>query len=264
MKSVIKQQRGLSLVELLIAMALGLLLTVGALQMMLSSQGLYRTTDSLSRIQESGRFALDFLAKDIRMAGYNTEYLVALYNEPCGASFTSCTEDGGGATSDRIGIMLEPSRSVDCLGNAVADDVVNVYYLKAVNGISSLYCRGLNPISNTWNSGEQPLVDGVENMQILYGIKKVNNIKGSEEEGALEYIETYVPASPTLDFTSVATVRIALLVNNGQVNGNGDKASRSFTLLNAPQQDFDDKHQRQVYTSTISINNAIYIKDTPS
>lgn len=254
MKSLVKQQRGLSLVELLIAMALGLLLTVGALQMMLSSQGLYRTTDSLSRIQESGRFALDFLAKDIRMGGYNVRDGVALYSQTCG-SFTPCTADGGGAASDRIGIQLIPSRAVDCLGNPVVDGaVVNVYFLQTVGGVSSLYCGGFNPVTNAVSAG-QPLVDGVENLQILYGIKN------TDFEGNLQFIEQYVPASAGLDFTTVATVRIALLVNNGQANGNGDKASRSFTLLNAPQQDFDDKHQRQVYTSTISINNAIYIKE---
>lgn len=256
MKPTVKLQYGLSLVELLIAMALGLLLTVGALQMMLSSQGLYRTTDSLSRIQESGRFALDFLAKDIRMGGYNIITGVALYSQDCG-SFSPCTADGGGAASDRIGIQLSPSRAVDCLGNPVEDAVVNVYFLQTVGGISSLYCGGFDPVTNAVNAG-QPLVDGVENLQILYGIKN------TDFDGNLQFIEQYVPASAGLDFATVATVRIALLVNNGQVNGNGDKASRSFTLLNAPQQNFDDKHQRQIYTSTISINNAIYIKDEES
>lgn len=250
-----KQQRGLSLVELLIAMALGLLLTVGALQMMLSSQGLYRTTDSLSRIQESGRFALDFLAKDIRMGGYNVSSGVALYQQACGASFLSCTDDGGGTAADRIGIQLNPSRAVDCVGNTVVDTVVNVYYLRTVSGISSLYCRGFNPVTTLWYGAEQPLIDGVENLQILYGIKNTTF------DGKLQFIDQYVPASAALDFASVATVRIALLINNGQVIGNGDKASRSFTLLNAPAQAFDDKHQRQVYTTTISINNAIYIRD---
>ena len=253
MRPVIKQQHGLSLIELLIAMALGLLLTVGALQMMLSSQGLYRTTDSLSRIQESGRFALDFLAKDIRMGGYNTVDGLPIYSQPCG-SFLTCTVDGGGAASDRIGIQLNPSRDVDCLGNPVVDVVVNVYYLQTVNGISSLYCGGLNLTTNVWSAG-QPLVDGVENLQILYGIKN------TDSNGALQFVDRYDPASVAIDYADVATVRIALLVNNGQANGNGDQAARSFTLLNSPQQNFNDRHERQVYTSTISINNAIYLRD---
>lgn len=255
MKSLMKNQSGLSLVELLIAMALGLILTLGALQMMLSSQSLYRTTDSLSRIQESGRFALDFLAKDIRMAGYNSLNLVSLYDEACG-TFTSCTDDGGGSTSDRIGIMLQPSQAVDCIGNTLTDSVVvNVYYLQAVAGVSSLYCRGYNPTTSSWLGAEQPLIDGVENMQILYGIKTV------DADGEFLAVNNYIPASAAVSYENVATVRIALLVNNGQANGDGDLATRTFTLLNAPQLSFNDKHQRQIYTSTIAINNAIYTKN---
>lgn len=249
----VQKQYGLSLVELLIAMALGLLLTVGGLQMMLASQNIYRTTDSLSRIQESGRFALDFLAKDIRMAGYNTEYLVALYDETCGA-FSPCTADGGGTASDRIAIMLEPKQATDCLGNAVADDVVNVYYLQTVANISSLYCRGYNPTTNLWNSPGQPLIDGVENFQVLYGTKI------EDDDGEMQYIQRYEPASSGLGYSNVAAVRIALLVNNGQANGNGDRAVRNFTLLDAPQQAFNDNHERQIYTATITINNAVYVK----
>ena len=253
MISLAKKQSGLSLVELLIAMALGLLLTVGALQMMLSSQNLYRTTDSLSRIQESGRFALDFLAKDIRMGGYNT-LEPAIFDGACN-TFSSCTADGGGTASDRIGIRLSSTQDVDCLGNAVTDEVVNVYYLQTVTGVSSLYCGGFVPSTGVWNT--QPLINGIENLQILYGIKK------SDTKGYFQFVEEYVPASAIVDFSTVATVRIALLVNNGQVNGNGDIALRSFTLLDSPQQSFNDKHQRQIYTSTISINNAIYPKDPP-
>jgi type IV pilus assembly protein PilW len=221
--------------------------------MMLSSQNLYRTTDSLSRIQESGRFALDFLAKDIRMGGYNT-LEPAIFDESCG-SFSSCTADGGGTASDRIAIRLVPSQNVDCLGNAVTNEVVNVYYLQSVSSVSSLYCRGFNPTTGLWYGNEQPLIDGIENFQILYGLKT------SDTNGYFQFIEEYVPASAVSDFSTVATVRVALLVNNGQANGNGDIALRSFTLLDSPQQSFNDKHQRQIYTSTISINNAIYPKD---
>lgn len=241
-----KNQLGLSLVELLVAMALGLLLTVGGLQMMLSSQNLYRTTDSLSRIQESGRFALNFLAKDIRMAGYESDNLVAFFDDPCGG-FNPCTADGGGAISDRIAVMLTPSQATDCIGNAVTSYVVNVYYLRTVNNVSSLYCRGYDSDTGTWNGAEQPLVDGVENLQILYGIKS----NGGE-------IEQYSPANIALDYENVGTVRIALLINNGQALGSGETANRTFTLLDAPQQAFTDKHVRQIYTSTITVNNAIY------
>lgn len=61
---------GFSLVELMVAMALSLILLAGVLAIFASSRTTYETTDRLSRIQESGRFALDSIVRDLRSAGY--------------------------------------------------------------------------------------------------------------------------------------------------------------------------------------------------
>ena len=65
-----KQQTGLSLIELMVAMVLSLLLILGVLQIFLSSKNTYTTNQGLSELQESGRFALDLMARDIRNASY--------------------------------------------------------------------------------------------------------------------------------------------------------------------------------------------------
>lgn len=61
---------GFGLVELLIAMTLGLLLTALVLQVTLDSRRSQRLLDASSRLQESGRFALNLIAQDLRMAGF--------------------------------------------------------------------------------------------------------------------------------------------------------------------------------------------------
>lgn len=63
-------QTGFGLVELMIAMTLGLILLGGIGYLYIGSRGAFRTTDNLSRIQENARFALDMMGRDIRMAGY--------------------------------------------------------------------------------------------------------------------------------------------------------------------------------------------------
>ncbi|WP_286221889.1 PilW family protein [Marinobacter apostichopi] len=68
-QSVPKRQIGLSLIELLIAMALGLLLTLGVTQIYLSGDDSYRQTQGLSYAQESTRFVASILKPDIRSAG---------------------------------------------------------------------------------------------------------------------------------------------------------------------------------------------------
>lgn len=62
-------QRGLSLVELMIAIGLGLFLTWGAIQAFLSGKQTYSMQQAVSRIQENSRLAQEFLTFDIRNAG---------------------------------------------------------------------------------------------------------------------------------------------------------------------------------------------------
>lgn len=64
------RQWGLSLIELMIAITLGLVLMTGVVQVFLSSKVVFSTQQGMSRIQETGRLAVDFLARDIRMAAF--------------------------------------------------------------------------------------------------------------------------------------------------------------------------------------------------
>jgi type IV pilus assembly protein PilW len=65
-----KTQLGIGLVEILIAMLLGLILVGGVLQMFSSSKQTHRVHEATARMQESGRMALEVIARDIRMADF--------------------------------------------------------------------------------------------------------------------------------------------------------------------------------------------------
>ena len=62
--------RGFTLVELLIAMVIALIITIGVVQVFSANRATYQIDEALARAQENGRFALEFLAQDIRAAGY--------------------------------------------------------------------------------------------------------------------------------------------------------------------------------------------------
>ena len=64
------RQSGVTLVELLIAMLIGAFLVGGILQVFAGARQTYRVHDATSRMQESGRMALEVLARDIRMADF--------------------------------------------------------------------------------------------------------------------------------------------------------------------------------------------------
>ena len=66
----LKLQRGLSLIELMIAITLGLVVIAGVGTAYLGGKQSYRVNENLSRMQENARYAFDILSKEIRMAGY--------------------------------------------------------------------------------------------------------------------------------------------------------------------------------------------------
>ncbi|MDP1664342.1 MAG: PilW family protein [Methylobacter sp.] len=70
MKQSKSPQTGFTLIELMIAMLLGVFLTGGIIQIFIGSRQTYRMQENLSRLQENGRFVMDFITRDNRMMGF--------------------------------------------------------------------------------------------------------------------------------------------------------------------------------------------------
>ncbi|WP_299197727.1 PilW family protein [uncultured Amphritea sp.] len=64
-----KHQTGFSLIELMIALVLGLFIIGGVMAVFIGSSASFSSNESLSRVQENGRFALEILAEDLRNTG---------------------------------------------------------------------------------------------------------------------------------------------------------------------------------------------------
>ncbi len=74
--------KGFTLVELLISMALGIVLSGAAIKLYIESKLSYMQDEELARLQENGRFALDFLKREVTLSGFmggaaNTDALTA-------------------------------------------------------------------------------------------------------------------------------------------------------------------------------------------
>ncbi|MFT3669122.1 MAG: prepilin-type N-terminal cleavage/methylation domain-containing protein [Pseudoxanthomonas sp.] len=119
-------QRGFTLIELMIALLLGLLVVAAASSLFLSNKRVYGATEAVGRIQENQRSAFEMLARDVREAG----------NNPC------LRLDG--VNTDIVGIQLAApdlafwSRFVDGVSGAEGtgangSDEITLY---AANGIS--------------------------------------------------------------------------------------------------------------------------------
>ena len=63
-------QRGFSLVELMVAMVLGLIILGALILTFTANKRSYESQNTFARIQENGRYAMDLIIKDLRLAGY--------------------------------------------------------------------------------------------------------------------------------------------------------------------------------------------------
>ncbi len=68
-------ERGFTLVELMIAMIIGLIIVGAVVQLFAVNRSTYQVDEGLARIQENARFAIEFISRDLRMAG-NTGCMV--------------------------------------------------------------------------------------------------------------------------------------------------------------------------------------------
>lgn len=110
-------ERGLTLVELLVALALGLIVLLGVVYVFSGARASHRHQESYSAIQESGRIALEIVSRDVRMAGYTGCGNVAFMDHASGPSVPPVpgawvfnndvviTGTDGGAGSDDLTIV---------------------------------------------------------------------------------------------------------------------------------------------------------------
>ena len=64
----VNEQAGLTLVELMVALAIGSFLMIGAIQIYSQSRQAFVVNESIARVQETAQFAMDTIEADLRMA----------------------------------------------------------------------------------------------------------------------------------------------------------------------------------------------------
>lgn len=64
----IRKQAGLTLIELMVALAIGSFLMIGAIQIYNQSRHAFSVNESIARVQETAQFAMDTIEADLRMA----------------------------------------------------------------------------------------------------------------------------------------------------------------------------------------------------
>ncbi len=153
-------QAGISLVEIMVAMTLSLILTLGVSQIYMSSKQSYRLQEAQSRLQESGRLALELLSDDIRQAGYlgcpsagtNPPNEIALpMTGLAGVEHIAATAVTGYEASGNGWLPAHPANWIPVPQNAMTGtDVINIFYAHPCGGQVQALVPGMsaNPTVN--------------------------------------------------------------------------------------------------------------------
>jgi len=233
-----KQQHGLTLIELMIAMAMGLIMSAAVVQMLVSNQVTDRLNQALASAQESGRFIINRMRAEVLMTGRydplspNLNRSVDIVEE---ASFVQNhpvvlpgdfanrlglgSVQGVNGANDTLVIGLQADR--DCRGYKLGylDNeefyVVNEYYIDGdklkCRGFDGRVLRGQKLASGNNGDAGFTLLDGVLNFQVLYG---VNANAGSNDNTGRPI--SYMTADQLLQQrtlgSNVVAIRLALVV----------------------------------------------------
>ena len=132
MKASGDQQRGLTLIELMVSMAISVAVLSSLVYVYVGSRAAYRANDALARVQETGRFALEFIARDLRQAGFmgcvSRDADVTVYANPSPAWAISLKDHRGIYGFEKAAGFTYP-KTVERLPDDKQSDVVEIIAL---------------------------------------------------------------------------------------------------------------------------------------
>jgi type IV pilus assembly protein PilW len=319
------RSRGLTLIELMISLALGMLVILSVGYAYIGSRTTFRQQDALGRMQENARFVFETLSNDIRMVGYagplcglaNTEVVNALpsptnwdkdiFGTPLkgyeGASTTapdvSATVYAGDALSvlrtdstkeyvvnaaAAAGAAISFSGTAPANGDVVVTDcgnakprqafalagsvnalttpiaaqsrimplIANLYYVRLRDTTKPIGTDNPPALYRKSAAGVQELVEGVEDMQITYGVDTSSPATCSDNDGGVDAyvkadaVEATVPcATAAEDWKKVLAVRVTLSMRSVEDG------------ITTAVQPAGDRRLRKTFTTTIAARNRL-------
>lgn len=226
------RQRGLTLIEVLVALLLGLLLIGAVGGLYLANHQTFRQVENMARINENARLAFELLGRDLREAGGMVcgGNLPTAWGIDWGQGLQGFNEnqalparDFGNATGDRRdgtdavvvwSGTLNPALDCPATGGSWSELHVSAWYIGFNSrGGFSLYRIRLDysvadPLNPRASSGPEEMIENVRNLQLVYL---------ESDGGALG--ASYVDANRVNDWRRVQAVRLALTYQSAEAVG---------------------------------------------
>ena len=132
LRSMPHRTAGFSLIELMVAIVVGLILLGGVVTLMANSKKGYNMQNDVARIQENARFAMEFIQRDLRMAGYFgcMDDVENVWNHVNGGTNNLFSTEFGIEGVEQGGTAWQPSGSTDNVSSILAGtDAIAVRYI---------------------------------------------------------------------------------------------------------------------------------------
>lgn len=293
------RQRGLTMIELLVAVALSAVIALAAVAALVVSRRGFTSVDAASQLRDNARFASSLVQRiagqtgfldwqfamaprsvstdlpdpDPNVTGFNNSLMTNPSNPVSTAANNNrsgaCSTAGG--CSDILivryqaqsipGTTLNDNTMIDCGGAALGagltppptppfpanrDDVgVSVFYVADYKNEPALMCSfgvqvvAAGPVATyTWSAAPVPIVQGVENFQVLYGVDGIvantalnttlNNDSVPEQYlRADQMVVTGNPSETNKNWRRVRSIRIGMVLR-GPVGSQQERSAQLF------------------------------------
>lgn len=305
-----KRQHGLTLIELLVALVISSVIALAAFSAIVVSRQGFATVDAASQMRDNARFATDIIQRLALQTGYQDVVYAATTRagsasgvapnvfgftngtpsstDPLNTFNPTTSASAAGYGSDVLVLRYQAVETfpgstktdesiIDCFGNAekVApinrdDRVASVLYVAESKGEPSLMCKTHNAATDA-----QPLVQGVENFQVLYGVDGDNDSVADRYMRADQLTVAGNEAATNANWRMVRSIKVGLILRSsvgatqetatktwypfGLAKASASAASGSaFSSTNDPGTVFNapaDRRLRQQVSFTIHLRN---------
>lgn len=279
------RQLGLSLVEVLVSLVIGLVVVGAVLISYITSGQTNKLQAAYAQMNEDAQIGLYMLSRDLLLAGYaqalgvnpTTFKFGRTYSDRpvfgCDSGFVSprtpgdvvCASSGsspviemvyeadvtntvpsGGFPSDCLGASLESlEQSVAGAGGATTFYITHNRYYLATGNTGR---SELHCASQLDNPG-QPLVDNVEAMKFWYG-----EANPADPRQIVRYVSAANVKDLGTDFGYVVSVRVCLLLRSAEPVLTGED-SPNYLDCDAVSQTSTDRHARRAFFTTTALRN---------
>jgi type IV pilus assembly protein PilW len=262
-KTLLLRQRGLTLVELLVAMVLMLLVSIATVALFNVSATSYRTIDAGQELQDNGRFALEIIGQAARSAGFQDRTgpvsvgndladvvfgtgttaatawrLEGANNSQLGSS-TSAIDFGannGVNLSDALVVRFFGASStanatvadgamIDCSGRAIPYPGSS-----ADVGVSSFFVREVNGEPELFCKSYNPATGKFSTTQIVRGVESFQVMYGLDTDGDdvpnrwVSADANWTPFTASPNWNNVVAIRIGMVLRGPVGSGQGKSA----------------------------------------